>query len=56
MTFGDIFRQLHKEYIDTKSRQSSFNKWKEVKGNTGKINVLILKAKADLREGPDNIT
>ena len=30
-------------------------KWKEVKGKSDKNNRLILKTKADLQEGPDNI-
>ena len=30
-------------------------KWKEVNGKPDKINELILKTKANLREGPNNI-
>ena len=30
-------------------------KWKEVYGKPDKINALILKTKADLKERPDNI-
>ena len=30
-------------------------KWKEVKGKPDKINELILKMKANLKEGSDNI-
>ena len=30
-------------------------KWKEAKGKPDKINGLILKTKADLKERPDNI-
>ena len=29
-------------------------KWKEVNGTPGKINELILEAKADLKERPDS--
>ena len=38
-----------------KGNSEASAKWKEVKGNPDKINELILKRKADLKEGLDNI-
>ena len=52
-TFCDVFVQLHtQEYKATKKH---IVRLKEVKGKPDKINKLILKRKADLKEGPDNI-
>ena len=39
---------------ETADREASV-KWNEVKGKPDKINELILKMKAGLKEGPDNI-
>ena len=46
----DIFISYFKK-ADTKASA----KWKEVKGKPYKINELILKMKANLKEGSDNI-
>ena len=44
------------EYKVTKKVDSEASaKWKEVKGKPGKINELMLKAKADMKERPDNL-
>ena len=45
---------------NVKPRRRRYNseasaKWKEIKGKPDKINGLILKTKADLKEGPNNI-
>ena len=46
---------LHKSIKhETADREASV-KWNEVKGKPDKINELILKMKAGLKEGPDNI-
>ena len=56
-TFLDIFGQLHtQEYKATKKEDDeTLVKWREVKGRPNKINELILKTKADLKEGRDDI-
>ena len=38
-----------------KPHDEASTRWKEVKENPDKINELILKTKADIKEGPDNI-
>ena len=38
-----------------KAYHEASTKLKEVEGKPGKINELILKTKANLKEGPDNI-
>ena len=56
-TFRDISGQLHtQEHKTTKKTDSEAStKWKEVKGKPEKINYLILKIKADQKEGPNNL-
>ena len=54
ITFRDIFGQLHtQEYKATKKHIVRLQL--KVKGKPDKINDLILKTKADLKVGPDNI-
>ena len=56
-TFRDIFGQLHmQEYKTTKKQIVRFQlNEKKSKERPDKINKLILKTKADPKEGPDNI-
>ena len=49
-TFRNSFGQLHKEYSHEKADSEASAKWKEVKGKPDKIDELILKTKADLKE------
>ena len=44
-------RVSNQEKVDSQASA----KYKQVKGKPHKINELILKTKADLNEGPDNI-
>ena len=44
------FEQLHKEYSHGKADSEASAKWKGVRGKPDKINELILKTKADLKE------
>ena len=55
--FGDIIGQLHtQECKATKKADSETSaEWKKVKRKPDNINELILKTKADLKEGPNNI-
>ena len=45
----------HKSIKPKKADSEASAKRKEVKGKLDKINELILKTKADLKYGPDNI-
>ena len=45
----------HKSISHEKTDNDASAKWKEVKGKPKKINEMILTAKVDLKEGPDNI-
>ena len=48
--------ELHtQEYSHEKVDSEASAKWKEVKEKPDKINKLILRSKADLKEGLDNI-
>ena len=51
-----MFGQLHtKVQIHQKADIEALAKWKEDKGRPNKINELILKTKADLKDGHEDI-
>ena len=49
-TFHDNFGKLHEEYSHEKADSEASTKLKEVKGKPDKINELLLKRKAYLKE------
>ena len=56
-TIRNIFwATAHTRVLSHKNTDSEASaKWKEVKGKPGKINELVLKTKADLKEGPGRV-
>ena len=50
-----FWKTAHIRVWNHKKDNKSSAKWKEVKGKPDKPNVLILKTKVNMKEGPDNI-
>ena len=54
--FCYISREMHTRiWSQEKANTEASANWKEVKGKSEEINELILKLKADLNKGPNNI-